>query len=399
MARYHILLTAACVVLGVCVSLWAFGHPATLSVIQTISHIRFLPVLTRPSRSSRQLRSEFSFPAPLASLNCSKRSGDLQADEFIRRLNAHPLGSFGSACATEKWMVVLRDADFLEKSLHADDIVSRVMINIGANKGYLAAVFLGLWLPASLSSPRDVKAFLDNRSEVHPVHRCGVCHDCLIDLPPPPPISSAIFYVNATVFAIEPQPSNFKLLAAYAQIIAARGYVHAFQPFHIGISLQNGTGMFEERGAGEEGSSLGNANSREGVRVPVTVLDVDSFVSAHADPGLTRVIDILHIDTEGYDPAVLAGAASTLPFVRIVAFEYSELALWSETTLENTVNVLDATYGFDCYLQWEDAVVLLTSGCWRPSYETRKWSNVLCVNRRDTKWASAISLLAHMLPR
>jgi FkbM family methyltransferase len=347
-------------------------------------------------------RSSFPASAPMAIPNCTAKTAEVQAGAFYSEF----LARGGMGCGTNDWMFLLRDSDF--KSATPDTHTHRVIINVGANKGYLAATILGLWLPQSGSSPTDLRAFLDTRPEVGE-KKCGVCSDCDAKLPAAPVDTRSGVSISVEVHAIEPQPSNFALLTGYAALLKSRGYGDSFIPYNYGISSADGVGEFEERGAGDEGSSLGNKNRGSDKLVPVRLKSIDSFVKAHVDPSESTIIDILYMDTEGYDPAALAGAEATLSYTRVVVFEYHDLGMWQDTTLKATVAALDVMHGFDCYHlrsvsdkttgKERGTLVLLTGGCWSRLYEFRQWSNVLCVNRRDARWATAMRSLAYLLPR
>ena len=159
-----------------------------------------------------------------------------------------------------------------------------------------------------------------------------------------------------TVYAIEPQPKNVQLLTDYATHLgshlnaALRVYAFAMADFA-------GVGTFTTAHAGDEASAL-EAASGASNKYEVRVQTVDAFMNRVVDPTATFVLDMLLIDTEGHDPAVLAGAASTLPFTRLVVFEYHDKGMWAHaTSLRAEVARLDSL-GFDCYLEWDP-------GAWR----------------------------------
>lgn len=296
-------------------------------------------------------------------------------------------------------MAALRDADFLA-SVHGSPPRQRIMVNAGANKGYVASAMLGLWRTASGASPKDLFQYLLTRPITRERNRCGICDDCKQVLSPAPvgvPNDTAALG-SAVVYAVEPQPSNYDLLKGYAAILDARGAPGVLLPFHMGLFSSDGNGTFEERGPGDEGSSLGNPNRGGGALVSVPLMTYDSFVKAHVDPSGSRIIDILYMDTEGYEPAVVAGGAATLPYTRLVVFEYSYGGLWDTTSLHTIVGTLDAVHGFDCFMEWRDGLVRLTGGCWNASLAyPYPWANVVCVNRRDAAWATAVGRFANLV--
>ncbi|KAG2436159.1 hypothetical protein HYH02_011663 [Chlamydomonas schloesseri] len=110
----------------------------------------------------------------------------------------------------------------------------------------------------------------------------------------------------------------------------------------------------------------------------VDVTTVDDYVRRN---GIERV-DVLKIDTEGFDPAVLAGAYETLRQrrVEVLVFEYHDLWRRSGSTRLPTCLGYLSRLGFACYFDGP-ALHRLTEGCWDPRLEIREWSNVVCALR------------------
>eukprot|EP00947_MAST-08B_sp_MAST-8B-sp1_P005436 g5436.t1 len=109
-------------------------------------------------------------------------------------------------------------------------------------------------------------------------------------------------------------------------------------------------------------------------------------------------IDILSIDAEGHDPAVLRGARGMLAAhrVRYIEFEHHEIGLWRHTSLSAVVRDLDF-YGFDCYWAGHGGLWAITGLMWHRSYDTlmKRWSNVVCVARADV-WHGVLERLVHV---
>jgi len=111
---------------------------------------------------------------------------------------------------------------------------------------------------------------------------------------------------------------------------------------------------------------------------------IDAFVSRRELP---RVIDVCTIDTEGHDPLVLEGMSAMLKEKRItlLEFEYHTKGFWSpyhreSRSLRQVTAMLDQM-GYRCYLEGPPALYLpITQGCWRPTFERHKWSNVFCTH-------------------
>lgn len=109
------------------------------------------------------------------------------------------------------------------------------------------------------------------------------------------------------------------------------------------------------------------------------------------------LIDILVIDTEGFDGEVLRGAGDTITKgkVRCIMFTYNSLCPWGSMKLRTVLNALEGTHikskprkgiytetDFVCYIQGTKHLWRLT-GCWDHLYEFHQSSNIICVQRGD----------------
>ena len=275
-------------------------------------------------------RYSFTQHAPPAPAGCPLR--DAQAAWFTTQMANG--GSRPGACASGEWMRRLRDLDFARvvAAPAGATRVHRVVLDVGANKGYVLSELLGLWQPWRGVNPQFVKAALDAvpGSSAWEVHKCGVCSDCNEVLPAPdaPALARAAGLaspdeatarlragVHMSLYGVEPQPSNIGLLrAVQGSFDAARDDVARFAPgdaptslqlFHMGFSDHDFTGRFEERGPGDEGSSLGNENRGSGQLVDVPVVSADSFVAANvasSEADRQGDLSIMFVDTEGECP-------------------------------------------------------------------------------------------------
>lgn len=361
--------------------------------------------------------------------SCDSGFRRAQARFMMERAQLHKLANRAeaptrpSACSTVPWVAAVRDADAsaLRAAADADGgapppALARTAIVVGANKGYSVAALVGAFHPASGVGPPWLRGLLEALpgSGAWADKLCGVCGDCNHAVPPPPGGDGAPAWLaprlSLTVHAVEPQPSNVELLRGLA------GWVRGLPPppgggappvvvvHPLGASAAPGVGLFEERGPGDEGSSLGNSNRGGGALVEARLTTVDELWGADRGP-----LDVLAIDAEGHDPAVLAGAAATLPATRLVRFEYHSLGLWGSrrgggddgappASLRGVTASLEAA-GFTCFLEWEDTLLQLTAGCWDGAFEFRGWANVLCANRRDAGWHEALQALSWRPPR
>jgi len=107
-------------------------------------------------------------------------------------------------------------------------------------------------------------------------------------------------------------------------------------------------------------------------------------------------IDLLKIDTEGFDAFVLRGASAMMSrnAVDIVLFEYNTFWPFDTHTLASTTRWLHDEFGFECFME-ASQLLRLTGGCWDARFETKQWSNVWCASPR-TRVGSAV---AHLFDR
>jgi len=193
---------------------------------------------------------------------------------------------------------------------------------------------------------------------------------------------------------VEPMPDNVKLLnTVKAQVSSAGG----LEVVNAAVSNATGTASFPVGGMGQEDLGLSSAvvtsERREDVQVEVTT--VDKLVE---DRNLDHV-DVLTIDTEGHDPAVLQGARKTLreKGVGLLVFEVHQDKKgtpWSQTTLFSVVEEL-ASLQFDCYWARHDGHLKRLTGCWTIKREDKLngpigWSNVACA-RFESPWHRAFT--------
>lgn len=324
-----------------------------------------------------------------------------------------------SCNSNARWMAALRDMDIdALVACHArasaagtgDDSscrITRRAINVGANKGYLAASLVAFFKPFQTGvSVRTLRHYLAGVDTNPHISRCGVCQDCRepsvpVDLPAVHArlargaAAADAAWLDArmalSVYEVEPTPSNMAILRGFAAAARATG---TLLPLQYAVSNVTGVGAFPDGGGGDERGSLAELRAEAGGGFAmVNITTVDALMREHVDPAGEWVLDLLLLDTEGYDPAALAGAGGTLRTTRLLMLEYHFAGLWGgERTLARTVGEL-AEQGFDCYLAWGDQLLRLT-GCWRPELEIQWWSNVLCANRRDAGVAAAVARLA-----
>jgi glutathione S-transferase len=125
--------------------------------------------------------------------------------------------------------------------------------------------------------------------------------------------SAALRDIAGHIYAFEPNPA---LLARLDEMIVRNG-VDNITAVGLALSDRPGVGRLSVPAGHSERAALKDAEGAEGA-VDVEVTAGDAFV---AERGVTR-LDLVKIDVEGHEPAVLAGLAATLERLRpTVVFE------------------------------------------------------------------------------
>mmetsp|Transcript_9614 Transcript_9614/g.15753 ORF Transcript_9614/g.15753 Transcript_9614/m.15753 type:complete len:192 (-) Transcript_9614:166-741(-) len=162
------------------------------------------------------------------------------------------------------------------------------------------------------------------------------------------------------------------------------------------ISSSNGWVKFPDAEAGTE--SLGIHSCADAliacVKLPMYTLDsyAQKFIRS------TGPVNILQIDTEGWDFDVLFGAGSVLDRTYYLEFEFNYQGNWGGLHLQDAVKLLNGK-GFTCYWAGQGKLWRITE-CYRDEYNAwHDWSNVACahrsqknlVNRMENMFLSTIS--------
>jgi len=364
----------------------------------------------QPGRASRDLwYGAPPGPTPACSAEARERQAARFAAEMALRADA------SDPCPPRDWIAALRDADF-ERGTGPQ----RVALHAGANQGWLATSLIHHWSPQRGASPEVVLGILE-RVVSPAMAPCGACDECRAhDAPPataPWKQAGAAPVPGMQVYAVEPAPANAALLQDLLQHAPRLGgalHVHA-----LALANYSGAGHMPDvrpgdwRGVLQRGPAppLPPPSEHGLLTLPpilgaprppvnVSVTTVDAFVRAVVDPEARYVLDMLYADAAGGNAGVLAGARATLPFTRLLVFGHGRGGVPGEEEgrLRDTVQALDAL-GLDCYLAWGTGrlTLLRLTGCWDERLETREWSTVMCLNRRDYEWRPLLAELATWL--
>ena len=110
----------------------------------------------------------------------------------------------------------------------------------------------------------------------------------------------------------------------------------------------------------------------------------------------SQVVSLLSVDAEGFDSAVLSGAASLLRAkrIRVLEFEVSEKGLWATAPVRDTLDLL-LGYGYECFWQGNLGQLAAASGRrgdWCAGFGQRqRWGNLVCAHE-----APILALLRNM---
>ena len=258
-----------------------------------------------------------------------------------------------------------------------------VMINVGANKGYNAAEWLGLHnMLVGVTARRWHRALQQYaRNGTGRPHKfllgqsCGACGGCR---QPDPPMHKR---QDGRVHMLELTSQNRELLRA---LVSAFHLPERIAKVHD-LAASNQTQFVTEPDAfaGFEGASIVRVvkgTARTARRIEAVALD-DFF----ARERLERVYAV-EIDTEGVDALVLEGMRAALEAQRVgfVEFEYSHKGYWKEQrrearSLESVVGWLRERAGYTCFMEAGQWLAPISGPCWLATFRSHtKWSNVLC---------------------
>ena len=182
---------------------------------------------------------------------------------------------------------------------------------------------------------------------------------------------------GATVFCFEPSQSSFAVLTSR---LAGRATLR-----NCALAERAGTATLWSDTQGSEMSSLYRRDLTQlgiefgGIseRVAVSTVDIECRLA-----GIEH-IDLLKIDAEGAEEAVIAGASAAIQKdgVDRIAFEYGGTALDSGSLVRDFYRRLSERY--DLYRVLSDG--LLPMGQYREAYERAEYVNMVAIRRSDDR--------------
>ncbi|CAJ1389582.1 unnamed protein product [Effrenium voratum] len=302
--------------------------------------------------------------APLAPRGVKSRCLDDRCSQVSPRCRSDVFRSRDYRCPSDDWV---------KKMAEVDPNPDKVIMNVGCNKGHDSIA----WLQMFDQEPTwDLKKW----ARSVPNGPCKVDSD----LPRPPSFSSS---KGPVAVCVEAAPQNVKLLKKVQKKFgyepSASGGFHVVHAAVMDVARPGSTVSFPDAPAGQERAGL-SYRDKSWKMTTVPAETVDTLALKFKFPK----VDVLIIDTEGADPAVLDGAKETLKTVRYLLFEvHRDLkgSHWSKRTLLSVVQMLDSR-GFDCWWAGVHGETASVTQCYEPRFEQILWSNVVCVKRDDVWW-------------
>lgn len=147
---------------------------------------------------------------------------------------------------------------------------------------------------------------------------------------------------NIAIYAFEPHPTTFKKLEKTA-------LENNFNALNVGCGDSKGTLTIYDY-AQNDGSShaslykgvMEEIYQKESVATEVEIIPLDPFVEKLIQENKISQIDLLKIDTEGHELAVLKGAKSTLEkgIIKAIHFEFNSMNIISRTFFKDFIDLL-----------------------------------------------------------
>mmetsp|Transcript_5420 Transcript_5420/g.5932 ORF Transcript_5420/g.5932 Transcript_5420/m.5932 type:complete len:361 (-) Transcript_5420:129-1211(-) len=335
--------------------------------------------------------------ATQASHSRTSQTVERKSVSFLQ-MQAPGLGAMGTQCdpvpfiAPEETRCPRRT--WLDAMVEADPRPGKVFMDIGCNKGDDAIEMMERW--DATGHFWSKQKWMDLYAEVlgsEPKYACGRPS---YNFRRVAPTTDAVH--GSVSVCVEPMEANFRMLRNISSTLAytphgRHGPFHTIQAALSDHAVPGETIQFPNGNPGDEAWQVPHVASGAAAshpRVAQTPVPLSTVDRVKADLQLAKV-DILRIDTEGADPAVLLGARSTLETVRYLEFEvHRDLhnTAWEKTTLKSVVASL-FHQGFDCYWAGNNGLLISLNYCWKDRFERGAWANAVCVKRNDV-WASTL---------
>mmetsp|Transcript_5648 Transcript_5648/g.9759 ORF Transcript_5648/g.9759 Transcript_5648/m.9759 type:complete len:390 (+) Transcript_5648:311-1480(+) len=312
-------------------------------------------------------------------------------------LDAHARNSLfvkASSCPQQPWLKHYWDSHLGSNKSAGSPFV---VFDVGANKGYFTGEILRTFFPGSYDylPSRILRTSLrmgcggranigrgDTQAGYNLSSCCGACRECTTTDPIQDIARTNEIAGTLIVHLFEPSQNNFKILSMVYQKLQQLGVAVLH---NAAVSNFTGKGYFPDTKPGYEKGSLDVTSTKRAIRINVFTLDHLLQTS-----GLSYA-NVVKIDAEGYDPAVLQGAQrciaqGTCP---VICFEIDMKLGWYISNSPESLLLMFERLQYECFLEGKLRLLRL-SKCHMHAIELHKmsWLNVVCAHRLSQGWLS-----------
>lgn len=267
-------------------------------------------------------------------------------------------------CPDSIWRILIKNFDPSE---------NKTALVTGCNKGFDAVELLTYFAsPEPNMMHLSASNWWQELKRLVPKIGCGACRQCKSTFSGDRAVSPNYGrgQQNPKIYCIEAMPTTAALTKKVAENLGydKRGLIISNGAF-IGSQIEHHV-LFSNDSIGAEAMQVGHG------KVAVPAMTVDKWVN---DMGID-ILDFLILDTEGFDPKVLWGAAALLGDnrVRLIEFEMHTVGEWSHIRVADVLDYLD-NVGMVCFLCGQSHIWRIT-GCWNEDLfaKYKTWNNVVC---------------------
>jgi len=300
-------------------------------------------------------------------------------------------------CQGERWL-----HSFVERANAQKRSAIRTTLVVGGNKAYDCVGWLRLstgnqsygsatWTRA-LQAALPSTSLRDNDAGQHVANKnvmpCGVCGQCKSVYPM---LEKHAASEDGRVVCVEPLPANYEVISRAAEQLGWKDALQMVQAAGSNVSGTDMTADFPKSGRrfgfGAEAIGIGERGLWDGTDAEkVRLVSVDNLIKE-----LRIVPDVLLIDAEGHDPAILAGARQLLASasVGLVQFEKHAVGMWASTRLSTVIIELDGL-GYVCFWSGLHYTHPILPGLSYPKYKEPSVGNILCAHHKHRNWLHAL---------
>ena len=281
-----------------------------------------------------------------------------------------------SYCPPESWFDEIAALPVFKDSF--------TLFNVGANKGFKLCSVAHRFSNQSCSSDGWFKELWRRAGHGYDISMCGACCACrevVSRLSERPVAIHAFELIGANVQWLRHAVRAFSLPNTVVVHAAAS---NATRGDYIRTTVNNIVGT-ENAPALFPGEAIPKNLDRVGGKTEsVGAVALDDYIR---DNGI-RQIDMLSIDTEGFDGLVIEGARAAFAkgLVRVVEFEFSNMWFRHGRSLRRTIDLLHASQ-CECWWQGNNGCLApLSAPCWSDAFDGTVpdpgFSNVVCACER-----------------